>query len=79
MVAGMRIYAFARGWGNSLFFVLLGLLLFGLPLLQPISTYALRGADAPDLEAGIAAIRKVVKTLPARREASTNVSAWLRA
>src|SRR4029079_2657174 len=27
-VAGMRIYAFARGWGNSLFFVLIGLLLF---------------------------------------------------
>ncbi len=44
MVAGMRIYAFARGWGNSLFFVLLGLLLFGLPLLLPVSTYALRGA-----------------------------------
>ncbi len=30
------------------------------------ATYALRGADAPDLEAGIAAIRKVVRTLPAR-------------
>lgn len=44
MVAGMRIYALARGWGNSLFFVLLGLLLFGLPLLLPVSAYALRGA-----------------------------------
>jgi putative pyoverdin transport system ATP-binding/permease protein len=43
-VAGMRIYAIARGWGNSLFFVLTGLLLFGLPLVMPISTYALRGA-----------------------------------
>src|SRR5688500_2600747 len=30
------------------------------------ATYALRGTDAPDLEAGIAAIRNVLKTLPAR-------------
>jgi excinuclease ABC subunit C len=30
------------------------------------STYAVRGADAPDLETGIAAIRNVLKTLPAR-------------
>ena len=30
------------------------------------ATYTVRGADAPDLEAGIAAIRKVVKTLPVR-------------
>jgi len=30
------------------------------------ATYALRGADAPDLEAGVAAIRNVLKTLPAR-------------
>ncbi|PTS83867.1 excinuclease ABC subunit C, partial [Sphingomonas sp. HMWF008] len=31
------------------------------------STYAVRGAgDAPDLEAGIAAIRNVLATLPAR-------------
>jgi len=30
------------------------------------ATYALKGADAPDLEAGIAAIRKVVKSLPVR-------------
>ena len=30
------------------------------------ATYALRGADAPDLEAGIKAIRNVLKTLPAR-------------
>jgi putative ATP-binding cassette transporter len=43
-VAGMKTYAIARGWGNSLFFVLIGLLLFGLPQLMPISTYALRGA-----------------------------------
>ncbi|HLF24992.1 MAG TPA: cyclic peptide export ABC transporter [Anaerolineae bacterium] len=43
-VAGMKTYAVARGWGNSLFFVLIGLLLFGLPLVQPISAYALRGA-----------------------------------
>ena len=30
------------------------------------ATYSLRGAGAPDLEAGIAAIRAVVKTLPVR-------------
>src|SRR5438067_13893891 len=30
------------------------------------STYAVRGTDAPDLEAGVAAIRNVLKTLPAR-------------
>lgn len=30
------------------------------------ATYTVRGADAPDLDAGIAAIRAVAKTLPAR-------------
>ncbi len=30
------------------------------------ATYALRGSDAPDLEAGVKAIRNVLKTLPAR-------------
>ena len=30
------------------------------------ATYALRGAAAPDLDAGVAAIRNVLKTLPAR-------------
>lgn len=30
------------------------------------ATYAVRGADAPDMEAGVAAIRNVVKTLPTR-------------
>jgi excinuclease ABC subunit C len=30
------------------------------------ATYAVRGADAPDLEAGVAAIRNVLATLPAR-------------
>ena len=30
------------------------------------ATFAVRGADAPDLEAGVAAIRNVLKTLPAR-------------
>ncbi|WP_294174431.1 excinuclease ABC subunit UvrC [uncultured Sphingomonas sp.] len=30
------------------------------------ATYTVRGTDAPDLEAGVAAIRNVVKTLPAR-------------
>ena len=30
------------------------------------STYTVRGVDAPDLEAGVAAIRNVLKTLPAR-------------
>jgi excinuclease ABC subunit C len=30
------------------------------------ATYAVRGSDAPDLEAGVKAIRNVLKTLPAR-------------
>ena len=30
------------------------------------ATYAVRGTGAPDLEAGVAAIRNVLKTLPAR-------------
>ena len=30
------------------------------------ATYALRGSDAPDLQAGVAAIRNVLKTLPPR-------------
>nr|WP_317629374.1 excinuclease ABC subunit UvrC [Sphingomonas nostoxanthinifaciens] len=30
------------------------------------ATYAVRGADAPDMEAGVAAIRNVLKTLPVR-------------
>jgi excinuclease ABC subunit C len=30
------------------------------------ATYAVRGADAPDLEAGVVAIRNVLKTLPSR-------------
>ncbi|MGZ8361644.1 MAG: GIY-YIG nuclease family protein, partial [Allosphingosinicella sp.] len=30
------------------------------------ATFTVRGADAPDLDAGIAAIRAVVKTLPVR-------------
>jgi excinuclease ABC subunit C len=30
------------------------------------ATYALRGSDAPDLDAGVKAIRNVLKTLPAR-------------
>jgi len=30
------------------------------------ATYAVRGGEAPDLEAGVAAIRNVLKTLPAR-------------
>ena len=30
------------------------------------ATYALRGSAQPDLEAGVAAIRNVLKTLPAR-------------
>jgi len=33
---------------------------------EEAATYTVRGSDAPDLEAGVAAIRNVVKTLPAR-------------
>jgi excinuclease ABC subunit C len=30
------------------------------------ATYAVRGEGAPDLEAGVAAIREVLRTLPSR-------------
>ncbi|MDG2535418.1 excinuclease ABC subunit UvrC [Sphingomonas sp. HITSZ_GF] len=33
---------------------------------EETATFAVRGADAPDLEAGVAAIRNVLKTLPVR-------------
>ncbi len=33
---------------------------------EEAATYAVRGSDAPDIEAGVAAIRNVLKTLPAR-------------
>ena len=33
---------------------------------EDLATYTVRGTDAPDLEAGVAAIRNVLKTLPAR-------------
>ena len=33
---------------------------------EEAATYALRGSDTPDLEAGVKAIRNVLKTLPAR-------------
>jgi excinuclease ABC subunit C len=33
---------------------------------EETATYAVRGSDAPDLEAGVAAIRNVLKTLPVR-------------
>ncbi|MDQ3079831.1 MAG: excinuclease ABC subunit UvrC [Pseudomonadota bacterium] len=33
---------------------------------EEAATYAVRGSDAPDLEVGVAAIRNVLKTLPAR-------------
>lgn len=33
---------------------------------EETATFAVRGADAPDLETGVAAIRNVLKTLPAR-------------
>ena len=33
---------------------------------EDAATYTVKGADAPDLDAGVAAIRNVLKTLPAR-------------
>jgi excinuclease ABC subunit C len=33
---------------------------------EDAATYSVRGSDAPDIEAGVAAIRNVLKTLPAR-------------
>ena len=34
--------------------------------LEEAATYSVRGADAPDLDTGIAAIRNTLKTLPTR-------------
>ncbi|RUR81895.1 cyclic peptide export ABC transporter [Chlorogloeopsis fritschii PCC 9212] len=42
-VVGMTIFATAASWGNILFFVVVGLVLFILPNLQVISTYILSG------------------------------------
>ena len=33
---------------------------------EEAATYSVRGSEAPDLDAGVAAIRNVLKTLPAR-------------
>jgi len=43
-VEGMTAFAAARGWGNALFFVFIGLLLFVLPTFQTVSPPALTGA-----------------------------------
>jgi putative ATP-binding cassette transporter len=42
-IAGMSIYTMAGSWGNLLFFVLVGLLLFGLPDLRDFDRQALTG------------------------------------
>jgi len=42
-VAGMTIFAIAGSWGVLLFFVAIGILVFGLPLLTPISVSVLSG------------------------------------
>jgi putative pyoverdin transport system ATP-binding/permease protein len=42
-IAGMSIYTMAGSWGNLLFFVLVGLLLFALPDLQEFDRQALTG------------------------------------
>jgi putative ATP-binding cassette transporter len=42
-IAGMSIYVMAGSWGNLLFFVLVGLLLFSLPDLRDFDRHALTG------------------------------------
>jgi putative ATP-binding cassette transporter len=42
-VVGMTIFAVAASWGNSLFFVVVGLVIFALPILQTIPTHILSG------------------------------------
>ena len=42
-IAGMTIYTMASSWGNLLFFVLVGLLLFSLPDLRDFDRHALTG------------------------------------
>jgi|SRR5215213_607366 len=42
-IAGMSIYTMAGSWGNLLFFVLVGLLLFGLPDLRDFDRQSLTG------------------------------------
>lgn len=71
-VAGMKMYAVARGWGNGLFFVLIGVLLFGLPLLQPLSTYALRGAALIVLYM-ISPLAIILNTLPVLGRAAVSL------
>ncbi|MBF1988267.1 cyclic peptide export ABC transporter [Fischerella thermalis] len=42
-VVGMTIFAAAAGWGNSLFFIVVGLVIFALPTFQTIPTHVLSG------------------------------------
>ncbi|MBD2168445.1 cyclic peptide export ABC transporter [Calothrix membranacea FACHB-236] len=42
-VVGMTIFAVAASWGNSLFFVVVGLVIFALPIFQTIPTHILSG------------------------------------
>ncbi len=42
-VVGMTIFAVAASWGNSLFFVVVGLVIFALPALQTIPNHILSG------------------------------------
>ncbi|MDM9383154.1 cyclic peptide export ABC transporter [Chlorogloeopsis sp. ULAP01] len=42
-VVGMTIFAAAAGWGNNLFFVVVGLVIFALPTLQTIPIHILSG------------------------------------
>ncbi|MFQ4145757.1 cyclic peptide export ABC transporter [Chlorogloeopsis sp. ULAP02] len=42
-VVGMTIFAAAAGWGNNLFFVVVGLVIFALPILQAVPIHILSG------------------------------------
>lgn len=42
-IAGLTIFAVAAGWGNILFFVVVGLIIFAVPIFQTIPTHILSG------------------------------------
>lgn len=62
-VIGMTIFAAAASWGNILFFVVVGLVIFILPTLQVIPTYVLSGYAITILYL-LAPLDYIMSTLP---------------
>ena len=62
-VVGMTIFAAAASWGNILFFVVVGLVIFILPALQVIPTYVLSGYALTILYL-LAPLDYIMSTLP---------------